>query len=362
MMQRASLAARVQKTNFLTPNHKCAPSLRRQHRIACRSQAPDPKADSNEVPSIPETSTSERTSYGISYPVVTALATAGLAETAYLTFVKLFNTPLVCPTSGCETVLTSEYSTLFGVPLSFLGMLAYGAVGILSSAASRSTQDLEQRNLNSALLAGACLLATCSGALLYILQTQFSNEPCAWCYLSAGLSFTLLGTVAAGLGPRRLQDAMGPGLGAVATTAAVLYFGFGSMGTSNAQITELSYYSPTVTTESSRQAVDLAQRLRDAGAKMYGAFWCSHCYDQKQTFGKQAMAAFPYVECYPSGWQKGIKVDAACEAAGVRAFPTWVINGKLIEGELSLEEVTAELAAAEAGAAAPAGAPAVATQ
>lgn len=45
----------------------------------------------------------------------------------------------------------------------------------------------------------------------------------------------------------------------------------------------------------------LVQRLRDSGARMYGAFWCSHCYDQKQTFGAEAMAAFPYVECYPEG-------------------------------------------------------------
>ena len=35
----------------------------------------------------------------------------------------------------------------------------------------------------------------------------------------------------------------------------------------------------------------------------------------------------------------------ACEAAGVRAFPTWVVNGRTVEGELSLDELEAELAA-----------------
>ncbi len=29
-------------------------------------------------------------------------------------------------------------------------------------------------------------------------------------------------------------------------------------------------------------AADLARRLKGAGAQMYGAFWCSHCFDQKQ--------------------------------------------------------------------------------
>jgi hypothetical protein len=46
---------------------------------------------------------------------------------------------------------------------------------------------------------------------------------------------------------------------------------------------------------------------------------------------------------------QGEKVAPACEAAGVRAFPTWVIGGKTIEGELSLEELAAELTAGAAG-------------
>eukprot|EP00967_Tisochrysis_lutea_P063241 scaffold81493_cov15-Tisochrysis_lutea.AAC.1 len=61
---------------------------------------------------------------------------------------------------------------------------------------------------------------------------------------------------------------------------------------------------PEVTTTSSEQGVSLSKRLRDAGARMYGAFWCSHCFDQKQEFGKEAMASFPYVECFPNGWRR----------------------------------------------------------
>lgn len=37
---------------------------------------------------------------------------------------------------------------------------------------------------------------------------------------------------------------------------------------------------------------------------MYGAFWCSHCFSQKQLFGKEVETKFPYVECYPDGWQR----------------------------------------------------------
>lgn len=61
---------------------------------------------------------------------------------------------------------------------------------------------------------------------------------------------------------------------------------------------------PAVTEESPRAAVELAKKLSASGVKMFGAFWCTHCYDQKQLFGKQAMEYFPYVECYPEGYRK----------------------------------------------------------
>ena len=36
--------------------------------------------------------------------------------------------------------------------------------------------------------------------------------------------------------------------------------------------------------------------LKDKGAVFYGAFWCSHCQDQKKLFGSSAKL-LPYVEC-----------------------------------------------------------------
>lgn len=45
---------------------------------------------------------------------------------------KLLNSPVACPTSGCDSVLSSPYAYLYGVPLSLLGMLAYGGVAALA--------------------------------------------------------------------------------------------------------------------------------------------------------------------------------------------------------------------------------------
>src|SRR6266700_8112952 len=41
-----------------------------------------------------------------------------------------------------------------------------------------------------------------------------------------------------------------------------------------------------------------AQCLKDRGAKMYGAWWCPHCADQKEMFGF-AFQYVNYVECSP---------------------------------------------------------------
>jgi hypothetical protein len=72
----------------------------------------------------------------------------------------------------------------------------------------------------------------------------------------------------------------------------------------------------------------LAEHLRDSGAAFYGAYWCPHCQEQKQAFGSAA-DQLPYVECDPRG--AGAQ-PARCEMAGVRAYPTWVIGRRKIEG------------------------------
>ena len=55
--------------------------------------------------------------------------------------------------------------------------------------------------------------------------------------------------------------------------------------------------------------------------------------------------AEPLTGCFISYSLQGAKMVPACEAAGVRAFPTWVVNGRTVEGELSLDALEAELAA-----------------
>ena len=78
-----------------------------------------------------------------------------------------------------------------------------------------------------------------------------------------------------------------------------------------------------------------AQCLTEKGAKMYGAFWCPHCADQKKMFGS-SFKHVDYVECDPSG--KGARPQL-CTKAGVKSYPTWVINGKQYVGAQQLEQL-----------------------
>jgi glutaredoxin len=92
--------------------------------------------------------------------------------------------------------------------------------------------------------------------------------------------------------------------------------------------------------------IALAEHLTQANAKMYGSYWCPHCYEQKQLFGKKAWDKVTYVEC----GEDAIKnpQPEVCKQAGVTGFPTWSIGGKLDPGVKKLAKL-AELSGFKGG-------------
>lgn len=79
---------------------------------------------------------------------------------------------------------------------------------------------------------------------------------------------------------------------------------------------------------------DLARCISQSGAKFYGTFWCSHCYNQKKMFG-QGASLLPYVECSTPDGQDSLSV---CTEAGIEGFPTWVFpDGTKMPGEQPIE-------------------------
>jgi uncharacterized membrane protein len=283
---------------------------------------------------------------------IAALAAAGFAETAYLAFAKLTDAAVACPLAGggCASVLASDYATLLGgVPLSAAGAAVYGGVAAAAAAGARAAARggaPAAAPLRAGVLAGGVLLATSSAYLMYVLATAFPGELCPWCLGSAALSAGIAALGLHALPRRELEVGAMPGAGLAAATLLALSLAAGAPESLQAGtgVTQLEYKQPVVTTQGPPRAAALAARLRDAGAQMYGAFWCSHCYDQKQAFGRDAMEAFPYVECFPGGWKAGVEMAPACKAAGLVGFPTWVVGGEKLEGEQTLETLEAALA------------------
>jgi len=80
-----------------------------------------------------------------------------------------------------------------------------------------------------------------------------------------------------------------------------------------------------------------AKCLNSKGARMYGAWWCPHCADQKEAFG-YAFQYVNYTECSPQGQRT--ETDQ-CKQAGIKHFPTWhFADGSNTEGVLPLTQLS----------------------
>jgi uncharacterized membrane protein len=104
-----------------------------------------------------------------------AAATAGAAISGYLLYVRETGTTLACATGGCETVQSSSYSELLGVPVAALGLA--GFLVLLAAELARG----EPAGTIQAVVALAA--AGFSGYLLYV-QLVIIGAVCEWCVAS----------------------------------------------------------------------------------------------------------------------------------------------------------------------------------
>jgi len=92
-----------------------------------------------------------------------------------------------------------------------------------------------------------------------------------------------------------------------------------------------------VTSESTKESIELAKHLNDKGVVKYSAYWCPNCLKQSELFGKRAYKELNVVECARDAINSQTQL---CIDKKIRGFPTWEINGKLIIGVLSLKELS----------------------
>lgn len=122
---------------------------------------------------------------------VSAVAGLGALDTAYLTYAKITQVPLACPSSGsCTEVLNSSFASIGPVPLSALGLLAYLSVVALNLGGQGSTKEFLKDLLWWLCFTMALFSLGLTGILIFILRA-----PCLYCAASAFITAMLLALV-----------------------------------------------------------------------------------------------------------------------------------------------------------------------
>jgi uncharacterized membrane protein len=242
------------------------------------------------------------------WPILT-LAGLGALLCLYLSIQALAgHPPALCTAgSGCDAVQQSPWSRVFGIPVALFGFALYALIALVAALPSKPVK--RWRRMWSLALVGVAV------SVYLTLAAAFSvKATCAWCLTSLGLILAIFATLTL----RRPDTAPGvPWRGWILNHAIVL---LALVGTVYAQ------QSGLLTPPEDPRLAALATHLAQRDAKFYGASWCANCAEQKRLFGRAA-ERLPYVECSPNG-PKGT-VAFACTSAGVQAYPTWVIRGRI---------------------------------
>ncbi len=272
--------------------------------------------------------------------LIGSIAILGILDTAYLTWVKLSHNG-VCGTEGCEIVLASPFANVGDLPLTGLGLLSYVAVAVMAFApmlidpkANKSAYNrLNQLTWLGLLLAGVGM-AVFSGYLMFLLAFVI-KAACPFCIASAIFTFAIFGLTLFGHDWEDLGQVIFSGMAAGLVALVVSLFLYNT-----ATGSEINSLAPTTAAQvgvgweikstSGAAEIELAEHLTRTGAKMYSAYWCPHCYEQKQLFGKQAWAKVTNVECAADAVKN--PQPELCVKAGIKGFPTWSLGGKLDSG------------------------------
>lgn len=274
--------------------------------------------------------------------LLAGVATLGAIETGYLTVMKFIGSD-VCPTEGCDLVLSSPYATIFGLPLTLFGFLGYAAMIALATAPlwvnpdnnKALRQTLEDRTWPLMFMLATAMVVF-SGYLMAIMAFAIGAF-CPFCVASAIFSLSLFLITLFG---KRWDDLgqiafMGLIVGIVTVTGVMAVYA--PIRNGGGQAAVRGQAGPPITTTSGPAEIALAQHLKDSGAAMYSAWWCPHCHDQKQAFGAEATAILPYVECDPEGQNPQ---TALCRSnPQITGFPTWEIDGQFYPGAQPLQRL-----------------------
>jgi len=272
---------------------------------------------------------------------MSVLATIGAIDTGAITLKRWgLLGPLLCPGGGgdCDKVLNSAWGTLFGQPLSLFGFLSYAAVLVLALLPLLLRGDARRELLDRsrwALFLLTAAMAVFSLVLMVVMLFRI-QAICAFCILSALLSLALLVLC---LLSGQWEDRGQLIFRGVLTVLLVGITGIGWATAMDRPVAETGPgLPPPVTAASTPAAIALADHLTAKGAVLYTAYWCPHCFEQKQMFGKEAAGRLKVVECAPDGRNSQAEL---CASKKLQGYPSWEINGTLDSGVKPLSVLAA---------------------
>lgn len=249
------------------------------------------------------------------------LALIGVALSGYLTFTAWSGKTVAFCTegAGCDVVLNSRWSTLVGMPTSFWGFLTYA---LLAAVAWNRYAGNQWRWAWVISLFGLLYSLYLTSISFFVLQAA-----CQYCLTSLGL-MTVIFALTTFRRPENLPKfSWGPWLAKSVGAAAVMIVAL--------HLYYAGYWGSAPGPEDP-WVRGLAEHLSKSDAKFYGASWCSHCQEQKKTFGSSANR-IPYVECSPGGQQA--PAAPACKEKNIQSYPTWIINGQRYTGVQQLDQL-----------------------
>lgn len=110
----------------------------------------------------------------------------GFLDAAYLTIQHYQHVIPPCTTGGCETVLTSQFATVWGIPIALLGTLFY-ATAVIGTGIFLQTKS---KTVVSALFT-LCSLGLLVGLGLIGIQAFVLHAWCYYCLFSELIDFLL---------------------------------------------------------------------------------------------------------------------------------------------------------------------------
>jgi uncharacterized membrane protein len=121
--------------------------------------------------------------------VMLVLAVTGIVDAGYDSYAIFTDQALWCPPpiDGCNTVASSPYARILGIPLGYLGVVYY--VGMAATAALMAFTSLRDAMRSPALVyAAAGLLGS---ATFFYIQFNYIHAFCIYCMISALLTVLL---------------------------------------------------------------------------------------------------------------------------------------------------------------------------